>query len=69
EVLALMKKLATQHQTMLVVTHEMQFAKEVADRVIFMAEGKIVEQGSPQDIFDHPQDPRLRKFLNQVGIR
>ncbi|CSA98207.1 amino acid ABC transporter ATP-binding protein [Vibrio cholerae] len=67
--LALMKKLATQHQTMLVVTHEMQFAKEVADRVIFMAEGKIVEQGSPQDIFDHPQDPRLRKFLNQVGIR
>ncbi|MGL5430010.1 MAG: amino acid ABC transporter ATP-binding protein [Vibrio sp.] len=69
EVLALMKKLATQHQTMLVVTHEMQFAKEVADRVIFMAAGKIVEQGSPQDIFDHPQDPRLRKFLNQVGIR
>ncbi|EPC8369003.1 TPA: amino acid ABC transporter ATP-binding protein [Vibrio cholerae] len=69
EVLALMKKLATQHQTMLVVTHEMQFAKEVADRVIFMAEGKIVEQGSPQDIFDHPQDPRLRKFLNQVWIR
>lgn len=64
-----MKKLATQHQTMLVVTHEMQFAKEVADRVIFMAEGKIVEQGSPQDIFGHPQDPRLRKFLNQVGIR
>ncbi|KQA22852.1 amino acid ABC transporter ATP-binding protein [Vibrio metoecus] len=69
EVLALMKKLATQHQTMLVVTHEMQFAKEVADRVIFMAQGNIVEQGSPQDIFDHPQDPRLRKFLNQVGIR
>ncbi|MDP4491707.1 amino acid ABC transporter ATP-binding protein [Vibrio sp. AH4] len=69
EVLALMKKLATQHQTMLVVTHEMQFAKEVAERVIFMAQGNIVEQGSPQDIFDHPQDPRLRKFLNQVGIR
>ncbi|USP05592.1 amino acid ABC transporter ATP-binding protein [Vibrio sp. LQ2] len=68
EVLGLMKKLATQHQTMLVVTHEMQFAKEVADRVIFMAEGNIVEQGSPQDIFDRPQDPRLRKFLNQVGI-
>ncbi len=54
---------------MLVVTHEMQFAKEVADRGIFMAEGKIVEQGSPQDIFDHPQDPRLRKFFNQVWIR
>ncbi|MDR9826926.1 amino acid ABC transporter ATP-binding protein [Vibrio sp. FNV 38] len=67
EVLNLMKKLANQHQTMLVVTHEMQFAKEVANRVIFMAEGNIVEQGSPQDIFDNPQDPRLRKFLNQVG--
>ncbi|OXE33298.1 amino acid ABC transporter ATP-binding protein, partial [Vibrio parahaemolyticus] len=65
---SLMKKLANQHQTMLVVTHEMQFAKEVADRVIFMAEGNIVEQGSPQDIFDNPQDPRLKKFLNQVGI-
>ncbi|OIQ25117.1 amino acid ABC transporter ATP-binding protein [uncultured Vibrio sp.] len=68
EVLNLMKKLATQHQTMLVVTHEMQFAKEVADRVIFMANGHIVEQGSPQDIFDNPQDPQLKKFLNQVGI-
>lgn len=68
EVLNLMKKLATQHQTMLVVTHEMQFAKEVADRVIFMANGYIVEQGSPQDIFDNPQDPQLKKFLNQVGI-
>ncbi|USD41153.1 amino acid ABC transporter ATP-binding protein [Vibrio sp. SCSIO 43135] len=67
EVLALMKKLATQHQTMLVVTHEMQFAKEVADKVIFMAEGNIVEQGSPQEIFDNPKDPRLQKFLNQVA--
>ncbi|MBW3698375.1 amino acid ABC transporter ATP-binding protein [Vibrio sp. T187] len=68
EVLALMKKLATQHQTMLVVTHEMQFAREVADRVIFMADGYIVEQGSPQDIFGNPQDPKLKKFLNKVGI-
>ena len=67
EVLSLMKDLATKHQTMLVVTHEMQFAKEVADRVIFMAEGHIVEQGSPQDIFGNPQDPRLKKFLRQVG--
>ncbi|NVD05840.1 amino acid ABC transporter ATP-binding protein [Vibrio sp. JPW-9-11-11] len=67
EVLNLMKDLATKHQTMLVVTHEMQFAREVADRVIFMAEGHIVEQGSPQDIFGNPQDPRLRKFLRQVG--
>ncbi|CAM2963759.1 amino acid ABC transporter ATP-binding protein [Vibrio rarus] len=68
EVLSLMKKLAAQHQTMLVVTHEMQFAREVADRVIFMAEGNIVEQGKPEDIFGNPQDPRLKKFLNQVGI-
>ena len=68
EVLNLMKQLANQHQTMLVVTHEMQFAKEVADRVIFMAEGNIVEQGSPEAIFNHPRDPKLRKFLNQVGI-
>lgn len=67
EVLNLMKDLATKHQTMLVVTHEMQFAREVADRVIFMAEGNIVEQGSPQDIFNNPQDPRLQKFLRQVG--
>jgi putative amino-acid transport system ATP-binding protein len=68
EVLALMKRLAKDHQTMLVVTHEMQFAREVADKVIFMAEGHIVEQGSPQDIFNNPQDVRLKKFLNQVGI-
>ena len=68
EVLTLMKKLATQHQTMLVVTHEMQFAKEVADRVIYMADGKIVEQGTPEQIFGYPQDLKLKKFLNQVGI-
>ncbi|MBD1559213.1 amino acid ABC transporter ATP-binding protein [Vibrio sp. S9_S30] len=68
EVLSLMKSLAAKKQTMLVVTHEMQFAREVADRVIFMANGHIVEQGSPQDIFGHPQDPKLQKFLRQVGI-
>ncbi|MUK48120.1 amino acid ABC transporter ATP-binding protein [Aliivibrio fischeri] len=68
EVLTLMKKLATQHQTMLVVTHEMQFAREVADRVIYMSDGKIVEQGTPEQIFGYPQDPKLQKFLNQVGI-
>lgn len=67
EVLNLMKTLAKKNQTMLVVTHEMQFAKEVADRVIFMAEGNIVEQGAPQDIFTRPQDPRLQAFLRQVG--
>ncbi|WP_261857608.1 amino acid ABC transporter ATP-binding protein [Photobacterium sanguinicancri] len=68
EVLTLMKKLATRHQTMLVVTHEMQFAREVADRVIFMADGGFVEQGSPDQIFGHPNDPRLQRFLKQVGI-
>jgi len=69
EVLSVMKQLAAQQQTMLVVTHEMQFAREVADRVIFMAEGNIVEQGSPQDIFTNPQDSRLQKFLKNVGIQ
>ncbi|UXI01307.1 amino acid ABC transporter ATP-binding protein [Photobacterium sp. TY1-4] len=69
EVLTLMQKLATRHQTMLVVTHEMQFAREVADRVIFMADGEFVEQGKPDQIFTNPQDPRLKKFLNKVGIR
>lgn len=68
EVLSLMKKLAAQHQTMLVVTHEMQFAKEVADRVIYMADGKIVEQGTPDQVFNYPQDINLKKFLNKVGI-
>ncbi|MGF1726493.1 amino acid ABC transporter ATP-binding protein [Photobacterium nomapromontoriensis] len=68
EVLSLMKRLARCHQTMLVVTHEMQFAREVADRVIFMADGEFVEQGTPEQIFGHANDPRLKKFLNQVGI-
>ncbi|SHG96494.1 amino acid ABC transporter ATP-binding protein [Ferrimonas marina] len=67
EVLNLMKQLAQQHQTMLIVTHEMQFAREVADRVIFMAGGKIVEQGTPSEIFERPQDPRLQQFLRQVN--
>lgn len=68
EVLQLMKKLATAHQTMLVVTHEMQFAKEVADRVIYMANGKVIEQGNPEQIFNDPKSPQLQKFLNMVGI-
>lgn len=68
EVLALMKRLAQDHQTMLVVTHEMQFAREVADRVIYMADGVIVEQGSAQDIFETPKSEKLKQFLNQVGV-
>lgn len=66
EVLSLIKKLATQRQTMLVVTHEMQFAREVADRIVFMAEGKIVEQGTPEQIFENPHDPRLQQFLKKI---
>ena len=66
EVLAVMKKLAEDQMTMLVVTHEMGFAKEVADRVIFMADGRIVEQGTPQQIFDTPQSDRLKSFLRSV---
>ncbi len=64
-----MKTLASKHQTMLVVTHEMQFAKEVADRILFMEGGKIAEQGTPDQLFNHPQDPRLQRFLGKVGIR
>ena len=66
EVLEVMKELAQEGMTMVVVTHEMGFAREVADRVVFMADGKILEEGSPTDIFDHPQDPRLQDFLSKV---
>lgn len=66
EVLEVMKKLALQHTTMVVVTHEMGFAKEVADRVIFMADGKIVEQGSPNEIFNSPKNDRLQTFLKAI---
>ena len=66
EVLDLMRDLAKDGMTMAVVTHEMGFAREVADRVVFMADGKILEEGSPADIFDHPQDPRLQDFLSKV---
>ena len=52
--------------TMVVVTHEMGFAREVADRVIFMDEGKIIEQGIPEQIFTNPQEERLKLFLNQI---
>lgn len=66
EVLSLMKRLASERQTMLVVTHEMAFARDVADRVIFIDGGRIVEQGPPDQIFFHPQDPRTRDFLKKV---
>ena len=66
EVLDLMRDLAASGITMVVVTHEMGFAREVADRVVFMSEGRIVEEGTPSDLFDHPQSERLRSFLAKV---
>ena len=66
EVLDLMRDLAKEGMTMAVVTHEMGFAREVADRVVFMADGRILEEGTPQQIFDSPKDPRLQDFLSKV---
>lgn len=66
EVLAVMKELAQDGMTMVVVTHEMGFAREVGSRVLFMDQGKILEQGSPEDIFGNPQNPRLQDFLSKV---
>ena len=66
EVLDVMKELADEGMTMVVVTHEMGFAREVADRVLFMDEGVVVEEGSPEDIFEHPKSERLQSFLSKV---
>ncbi len=66
EVLSVMNDLAKEGRTMIIVTHEMGFAKEVADRVIFINEGQIAEEGSPEEIFDHPKDERLQNFLGQI---
>ncbi len=66
EVLDLMRDLAREGMTMAVVTHEMGFAREVADRVVFMADGKILEEGVPEELFDRPKDPRLQDFLSKV---
>ena len=66
EVLDVMKQLAHEGMTMVVVTHEMGFAREVADRVLFMDEGVIVEEGTPDEIFSNPQNPRTKDFLNKV---
>ena len=66
EVLQVMKELAEEGMTMVVVTHEMGFAREVGNRVLFMDEGKVVEQGTPEQIFGNPQHPRLKDFLSKV---
>ncbi len=66
EVLDLIREVADEGMTMLIVTHEMGFAREVADRVLFMYEGVIAEEGTPEDIFENPQNPRTRQFLSSV---
>lgn len=66
EVLDVMKELAREGMTMVCVTHEMGFAREVGNRVLFMADGKLLEEGTPEQIFEHPQHPRLRDFLSKV---
>ena len=66
EVLDVMKQLAREGMTMVVVTHEMGFAREVGDRVIFMDGGRLIEQGTPAEIFDHPQNARLQEFLGKI---
>jgi polar amino acid transport system ATP-binding protein len=66
EVLDLMKQLAKEGMTMVIVTHEMGFAREVADRIVFIDEGKIKADGTPSEIFDSPKDERLKEFLSKV---
>jgi ABC-type polar amino acid transport system ATPase subunit len=68
EVLDVMVKLADEGMTMIVVTHEMGFAKEVADRVIFMDRGLIIETGTPAEVFEHPQQERTQNFLSKVHL-
>ena len=67
EVLDVMRRLAEEGLTMIVVTHEMQFARDVADRVVFMDGGVIVEQGTPEQVFDHPQSERTKDFLGHIS--
>lgn len=69
DVLQVMKQLANTGQTMIIVTHEMQFAYEVADRVVFMADGLIVESGTPQEVFNESKEERTKKFLSQINFK
>ncbi|MEC0595332.1 amino acid ABC transporter ATP-binding protein [Bacillus spizizenii] len=66
-VLQVIKSIAEKQTTMIIVTHEMAFAKEVADKVIFMSDGHIIEQGTPEELFDHPKNERTKRFIKQVG--
>ena len=69
EVLEVMRQLAREGMTMIVVTHEMDFARQMADRIIYMDEGVIIEQGNPQQIFTEPADPRTRQFLDRILVK
>ena len=69
EVLATMRRLAAEGMTMIVVTHEMHFAEDVADRIVFMADGRIVEEGPPAQVMHDPQHPRTQKFLAAIRSR
>lgn len=66
DVLKVIKSLAKEGMTMVIVTHEMSFAKDVSDKVIFMADGYVVETGKPEDIFEHPKEQRTQNFLSRV---
>lgn len=66
EVLSLMKELASEGMTMVVVTHEMSFAREVGTRILFMSDGRVLKEGSPEELFQHPEHPRLQDFLARV---
>ena len=66
-ILKILRELAEKKMTMVIVTHEIDFAKAVSDRVIFMADGYIVEEGTPECVLDHPQNPRTRAFLQKVA--
>jgi polar amino acid transport system ATP-binding protein len=68
EVLLVMKNLAKSGMTMIVVTHEMEFAREVGDRVVFIADGRIVEEGPPRDVFAEPRHPRTQQFLSRTSV-
>jgi polar amino acid transport system permease protein len=66
EVLAVIRRLAEAGMTMIVVTHEVRFARDVADRVVFMDEGRVIEQGPPEEVLDHPKNERTQRFLRMV---
>lgn len=66
EVLSVIRELSKEHMTMIVVTHEMGFAREAADKILFMGDHVIIEEGTPEDIFEHPKDPRITEFVSKI---